>query len=221
MARFHPDAALLTAYAAGSLPEPVMLVVATHLSACAECRAETADLLRVGGHCVASSAPMPVSTACRDRVLKAISGDVPTAAASVDASAAEPSSWPHPLRGDLDRYGADLPWKKRPFGIRLLDLPCAGKSHQCFLLDVEPGRNIPAHTHRGEEMVAVLRGAVIDPNGRFEAGDFIFGDHHVVHEQASDPDAGCVCLVVLRGDVDFRGRFGALLNAVGRVQQLL
>jgi anti-sigma factor ChrR (cupin superfamily) len=41
-----------------------------------------------------------------------------------------------------------------------------------------------------------------------------------VHEQASDPELGCVCLVVLRGGVAFRGRFGPVLNAIGRVQKL-
>lgn len=35
----HIPAALLTAYATGSLPQPFALVVASHISLCAECRA--------------------------------------------------------------------------------------------------------------------------------------------------------------------------------------
>jgi len=218
MAHFHPDAALLTAYAAGNLPEPVMLVVAMHLAACAACRTETAALLRFGGHCVESSAPASVSLSCREKILKAISSEY-RQHASADSLAAA-SAWPHPLQAYLAHFGANLPWKNRAFGIRMLDLPCADKAYSCFLMEIEPNRQIPAHSHHGEEMVAVLKGAVIDATGRFEAGDFIFGDSHVVHEQASDPEVGCVCLVVLRGDVDFRGRFGPILNALGRMSQL-
>ena len=218
MARFHPDAALLTAYAAGTLPEPVMLVVATHLAACPECCAEISAMLRVGGHCVEFSTPAAVSASCQERILKAISCEPqPAAGRTEHGGVSSATLWPRPLQTYVAQFGEKLPWKKRAFGMRVLNLPCTSKAYKCFLMDIKPDRQIPAHSHCGEEMVAILRGAVMDDTGRFEAGDFIFGDNSVVHEQASDPEAGCVCLVVLRGDVDFRGRFWPLLNTLGRI----
>ena len=44
----HIPAALLTAYATGSLPQPFALVVASHISLCAECRAGLCGPLPTG-----------------------------------------------------------------------------------------------------------------------------------------------------------------------------
>jgi putative transcriptional regulator len=235
MAHFHPDDALLTAYAAGTLPEPVMLVVATHLATCPDCCAVTADLLRAGGYCLNHADPVPVSVSCRERVLAAVrqcvardeSAHVPEFSApgsetgNDNAVAAAGLVWPMPLRGYLARHGAEIPWKNRGFGIRQLAVPCETPNYECFVMDIAPGRSVPAHRHLGEEMVAVLRGAVLDPTGRFEAGDFLFADANVTHAQSADPEAGCVCLVVLGGGVSFQGRFGPVLNVISRVQKML
>lgn len=217
MARFHPDSGLLSGYAAGTLAAAPALVVATHLDHCPECREAVRPLLAVGGKILADCAPAPVSSRCRDRVLAACSG---APKKSPDHGGIDLSGWPRPLRGYLQNVDG-INWRNRGAGIRARRLPCPAPDWQVQLLDVEPGRNIPVHSHRGEELVVVLKGTVWEDDTPYHTGDFIYGDSGTLHVQRSDPKAGCLCLVALRGQVDFKGRLGPVLNLVNRIQGML
>jgi putative transcriptional regulator len=45
----HPDSATLVTYAAGSLDEAFVMVVATHLASCAACRSRLREIEEIGG----------------------------------------------------------------------------------------------------------------------------------------------------------------------------
>ncbi|WP_332308091.1 zf-HC2 domain-containing protein, partial [Elstera litoralis] len=57
MPHFHPPESLLIDYAAGTLPEAISLLVATHLTYCPTCRKEMAALEAVGGAMLDSLPP--------------------------------------------------------------------------------------------------------------------------------------------------------------------
>ena len=67
--RHHPKNETLAAFAAGTLDEGRGLVVAAHLSMCAECRGAVAAFEAVGGEMINSIEPIAISDAARDRAL--------------------------------------------------------------------------------------------------------------------------------------------------------
>ncbi|HCQ66504.1 MAG TPA: hypothetical protein DIU07_15745 [Rhodobacteraceae bacterium] len=67
--RHHTPNALIAAYAAGSLPQPFAVVVATHISICVECRAAYHGHLAVGGIVLEGVDVADVSAGLKDNVL--------------------------------------------------------------------------------------------------------------------------------------------------------
>ena len=61
MPQFHLGDDFLLDYAAGSLPEPVALLVATHLTLCAACRHKVDEFEAVGGAMLAEIEPVPLN----------------------------------------------------------------------------------------------------------------------------------------------------------------
>jgi putative transcriptional regulator len=66
---YHPGGERLVDYASGALPEPLALLVATHLALCPRCRRATAELEAVGGALLEGLAPAPLAADRRPRAL--------------------------------------------------------------------------------------------------------------------------------------------------------
>jgi putative transcriptional regulator len=64
-----------------------------------------------------------------------------------------------------------------------------------YLLGVAAGMSVPRHTHRGSELVCVLKGAYLDGDGVHRPGDFACNDEAVDHRPVITGDGECVCLV--------------------------
>ncbi len=67
-AHHFPEEMLLD-YTAGSLPEGLSILVATHLSLCPACRAVVADCEAVGGELLSGLAPVALASDALDKVL--------------------------------------------------------------------------------------------------------------------------------------------------------
>ena len=110
-----PDELLLD-HAAGSLPEPVALLVATHLAMCPACRESEARLEAVGGALLDEITPEPIEGGGVDALFARIEAGTPEASDAKDAAveAAKPDSsdvvpaLPRPLRDYV--AGASTPW---------------------------------------------------------------------------------------------------------------
>jgi putative transcriptional regulator len=69
MIHYHPDDELLLAYASGTADEAVSLIVATHITYCAICRAQAAKLEAIGGTLLQDLQPAPLAAGALDSVL--------------------------------------------------------------------------------------------------------------------------------------------------------
>lgn len=210
----HPDRALLLDYATGALNEPVSLVVATHLALCPACRREVAAMEAIGGAMLDGAAD-PADTPAEDAFARLM--------AHVDAMPAEPASpppaigdpslaaIPRPLRDRLPASFEQMPWRRQG-PVETVFLPCDLPGYRVRMLRIAPGRGVPRHTHRGEELTLVLQGAYSDATGHFARGDLETADPTLDHRPVADPGEQCICLAVTSAPLRLTGRLGRLID---------
>jgi putative transcriptional regulator len=212
----HPPEELLAGHAAGTLPEAVDLVVATHLGYCAQCRRQVGDFEAIGGALLEELTPAELAPGSLEQVL-----------ARLDAPESGAESRPAPPPIPQDPFLAQLPaalrqalgaapkirWRPVVPGVvsdRLL--PRTSPGYHSRLIRVRPGKRAPEHRHTGEEYLLVLEGKVHQDGFALSRGDLRIADPEVVHDTVSDPQIGCTCLIVLSGPIRLGGLIGALLN---------
>jgi len=208
----HPSDETIAAFASGALDEARGLVVATHLSLCAECRKTMRALELVGGAMLDRIEPeaMPADAVAR-------------AMAQLDyGPLQEQQRWsgspaaddiPAPLRpyelGPWRRIGRGVEW-------RPVDVP-SGRDVRVFMLRAQPGTRLPRHRHKGDEWTCVFEGAFRHDLGRFGPGDFDEADETVEHNPVVEDGVPCICLVTLEGGIAFQGWMGRLLQPFVRI----
>ncbi|HRI11153.1 MAG TPA: cupin domain-containing protein [Nannocystaceae bacterium] len=98
-------------------------------------------------------------------------------------------------------------WKALSPGIGLVDVdggPAIAGADVGFVR-VEPGHTFPHHRHLGSERALILRGALVESDGRiFRAGDEARMEAESEHSFAAGPDEALVFAVVVFG-VDLPG----------------
>ncbi len=188
MIAHHPADATLAGYAAGSLPEGLALVVATHLAACPTCRTAAAMLDRVGGALLEGLPPAAMAPDALALVLARSERPVPPQ----PAVTLEPNL-PAPLNrcmfGPWWRVGPGLRWRS----IRVGGTAWAG------LLQAAPGRALPRHGHDGAELTCVLEGAFSDETGQYGPGDVAEPDPAIDHQPRVDSADPCLCVIASEG----------------------
>jgi putative transcriptional regulator len=191
MPTHHPPEDVLVAYASGSAPEPVSLVVSTHLALCWGCRDVVDQLEAVGGELLGDIEPAFVPDALLDAVLARVAEPVLPEVRRPPASV--PTLLPEPLRS----YVPDpIPWKTLVPGIQKYDLPLVYGSEHVVLTRLRGGVTVPAHGHRGPELQLVLSGGFTDREQHFVRGDIQVADPDLVHGLRIDAGEPCVTLLV-------------------------
>jgi putative transcriptional regulator len=210
----HIPAEILLDYAAGTLPESWSLVVACHLSLCPECRRDLQAAEAMGGAMLAAESVPPDLESLLQRLGPQDGRSTPASrAVNAPGQAASKPALPRPLAAYLPGPIESLPWSWAGAGVRSVALPVpTGKGGMVSLLRIEPGRAMPVHTHRGEEMTLVLAGGFTDEFGSFTRGDVEIADGDVLHQPVAMAGEACICLAVTDAPLSFRGRFGWLLN---------
>jgi putative transcriptional regulator len=197
--RHHFDEALLIDYAAGSLPETLSILVATHLSLCPACRAAVADAEAVGGALLESLPPEALAPDALDKVLARIDAEAPGEAAPEERGE---GGLPPPLRAYLGNDLDALDWQSLAPGVDKVPLtplsrtPWRPEEAVC-LVRLLPGAVAPRHTHTGNEATVVVQGGFADDSGTYELGDAWIVDASVTHAPIALPGAPCLCLVYL------------------------
>ena len=228
MIHHHPPFDLVFDFAAGTLPEPVALVVAAHAQMCGACRREIEAFELIGGEMLAGIEPASVSSNALEAVMARLDepeSAVPTAAAgrtpaskvtnTADRTARSrpmtdilPSALLAYLGNDLSR----LTWRKVGGMFEEIKLPISVKGFKASLMRLKPGSIMPVHTHRGREYTLVLAGGYRDNGFQYGPGDFSLKDASDVHRPVVDSDEECVCFAVLDAPLKLTGMIGRLVN---------
>ncbi len=218
MINHHPPLELLFDYAAGALPEPVALVVATHVALCERCAAQIRAIETIGGALLEGVEPVEADEAALDAVLARLDEPEPftlARAAEVDAETA--AVVPQPLLRYVGRGLAQLAWSSAGRMFDEARLPLTVVGFKAALMRLKPGATMPIHTHRGSEFTLVLAGGYKDGDKQFLRGDFDFKNPSHEHRPVVDADETCLCLVVLDAPVKLTGSFGRLVNPFLRI----
>jgi putative transcriptional regulator len=200
----HPSDATLAAFASGRLDEARALVVATHLSLCAQCRDAVRAFEHVGGALLEDIEPATLSAGALERATAQL--DLPETISAARRTATD--GLPAPLGqyelGSWRWIGRGVQW--RPVTV--------GSEDGCrvFMLKAAPGIRLPRHRHTGTEWTCVFEGAFRHDLGRFGPGDFDEADESDEHNPSVEDQMPCICLVALQGSIKLQSWMGRLLQ---------
>ena len=204
---------LLLAHAAGRLPEPVGLVVATHLALAPQRLATYREYEAFGGAMLEELSPVELSAGAFDRLMARLDDDaepITTRDAGRGRAAHDPDV-PAPLRPYVRGRLADLPWKH--YGsVSEAKLPLDESVYRTRLILLKAGKAVPKHTHDGQEITVVLKGAFNDGIGHYGQGEIAIADAHVDHQPVAEAGEDCLCLTVTDAPLRLTGTFSRFLN---------
>ena len=209
---------LLLAHAAGRLPEPVGLVVATHLVLSPQGQSTYRDYEALGGAMLEELAPVDLSAGSFDRLIARLDDDAEPIHAGFSGQSAPSGedNLPWPLRAYMLGRLADLPWKHYG-GVSEASLTLDETTYRTRLIVLKAGRAVPKHTHDGQEITVVLKGAFNDGIARYGRGDLSIADAHIDHQPMADPGEDCLCLTVTDAPLRLTGTFSRFLNPFVRL----
>ena len=217
MPAYHPGSDLLMDYVSGAAPEPVALLVATHVSLCRDCRDEVARLEALGGALFETLDGEPLGAEALEHALARL--DLPENLEAVPlrtASAKSGPRVPRPLSDYLDGDLDALPWKTRG-GVAEVELLAGYPGIKTRLLRIKAGTALPQHTHEGSEYTLLLAGGFSDAGGHYRRGDVAEADPTVDHRPVADDGEDCLCLAVTDAPLRLTGPLGRYLNFFLRV----
>lgn len=197
-----PDEWLMD-YAAGTLDEAVSVMVASHLSLCPHCRCQTRRLEATGGVLLDQSETIPVSEACRSKMMAMLDAEPPP-----PATETTPESLcrilPAPVRS-FSGCGIDgLHWEKISATIERVILPTKGCS-KLQVVRFKAGSTIPKHDHRGSEMTLILSGSIRDQGQLLRRGDIAVCEPGHIHTPKVGEAEDCLCLVMTQAPLRLCG----------------
>lgn len=205
----HPGAESLMSCSAGSMPEALAAVMASHMSICPECRNDLALMEHIGVALFDQLSPSNLTEAAPIMALRRSEADT----APAQAASAGDGDVPEPLVPLVGRYLDGVPWKKLVPGIWIHDIPLSSKGKgDLRLIKVAPGQALSQHSHNGSELTLVLRGACKDATGHYKVGDVADLSEDTEHQPVSDPTEGCVCLIATEGKLRFKSIVARLLQ---------
>lgn len=201
----HPQTERLIEYAAGAMDPGSRLVIDSHLRACPRCRADAAVADAVGGALLQAIEPQPLQADALARAMARIEAPPPPARSAPPG----PAGWIE-VPAEIARAAQGRRWTApRVWVAKVAGRPSGPRS---YLLRVGAGMSVPRHTHRGAEMICVLKGAFRDRGETYASGDFVENDETVEHRPTVTREGECVCLVATVGSLIARDWVGRLFQ---------
>tara|TARA_R110001592_G_scaffold227724_1_gene483981 strand:+ start:14083 stop:14763 length:681 start_codon:yes stop_codon:yes gene_type:complete len=222
MANYHPSDELLMSFSAGQMPDALGVIVACHLEKCSHCKQHTALYERLGGEILMATEDAPVAPHLLDNLLCKL--DIPASNAanefhSKEEADSRPASeiriihnLPKPLRRFVSKEFDQLPWSGMTKSLKEFVLPFSGDGYTAKFYKISAGKELPVHTHRGNEYTLVIDGSFSDKSGEYHQGDFILADTQTIHQPKAANDGDCICFAVTDAPLKMTGFFGRLLN---------
>lgn len=208
----HPSDETLLRFASGTLEPGPRVVVAVHAGGCRACGDRVADFEAIGGSVLEDIEALEMSEGALDHMI-----------ARIDAMAGKDSSRPVGRKPAHAEIGIRLPealhncdvgaWRWIGPGVRFSRVTLPGEPEaNVMLIKVAAGRKLPKHTHSGREYMQVLTGSFADVRGNYGPGDMDEADSEVEHQPIVDPQAECICIAALEGQMRLRGFFGRMIQ---------
>lgn len=205
----HTPDAMLAAYAAGSLPQPFALVVASHVSLCFHCRVALEAHQSAGGVVLEAVDEVALSGNLKADILAKLERPF-----MPEPARKRSGIFPGPVMAALK--GRAPRWTSLGAGVRQ-DILMAGDTGSVRLLFIPPGTAVPDHGHNGLELTLVLQGNFSDDTGRFGVGDLEVADEKLDHTPVAGPGAACICLAATDAPLRFRSLLPRLLQPLFRI----
>lgn len=199
---------LLAGHAAGGLPAPVALAVATHLALSPESRRRYHAYEVLGGSLLRTIEPAGLAEGAWRRLEARLDdadrdGEGPASRGGVAAGARRDGhgSLPRPLRDYLPDSIEDLRWHARTPAVREagLDLGTSSPGFDLALIHVRAGQAYPGHVHHEVDLVLSLEGGSRGEAGRFAQGHLAVLGPKDSRLRVSDGDRDWLWLRVLGG----------------------
>ncbi len=200
-------------FAAGQQSGALGLAIACHLEKCPTCRHRSMMYETIGGELLDHSTPVEVSESLLDSLMVKLDED-PT----VESYAAEnivvegPQSIPRPLRRFVPEEFSKLKWTGMSRNIKEFELKIQDPVYTAKFYKIKAGKELPQHTHRGNEFTMVMQGSFSDNAGDYFAGDFILADNTTIHQPRAAANEDCICFAVMDAPLKMTGTFGRFLN---------
>lgn len=205
----HPSDATLAAFASGTLDEARGLVVATHLSLCAQCREGVRAFEQVGGELLETTEPAGMTPGALERAMLRLGEPEPLRTKLPDAVRDLPAPLSQYPLSAWRRIGRSVQW-------RSVDVP-SREGVRVFMLKAAPGTRLPRHKHTGTEWTCVLEGEFRHDLGRYGPGDFDEADETMEHNPVVKEGVACICLVALQGSIQLQSWMGRLIQPLIRL----
>lgn len=199
MAQFHPPHEWLLDWVAGQLNPAYALVLSAHVEQCSTCATRLQNLQSIGGALLQNLSPAELDDSAFERVWAR------TQSKSLEIIAPSIS-----VTEQLHQRSKTLRW--RNYGsvrkARLLNIDGVVAA----LLHIRAGAQMPMHTHSGNELTLILRGAFSDTYGRYQVGDMMFTDDTHTHAPVASANEDCLCLVAEQHPIKLTSPLLRLLN---------
>ena len=211
----HPSSEMLAAYSAGSLPLSNALCISAHVEMCEECQTNMLRLDCLGAHVFNDLKPVTVDRDLKDSVLSRLDGIEPKVTQDI-VSRPRSTDIPYCLSQFIPENYDDLEWTRFSPSIRRSYLCTDGNGAQLALVRIKAGGSTGHHTHTGDEVTMLLKGAFSDESGLYQKGDFVLRDSQHTHRPVATKDGECICLTVVDAPIQFTGFFTRWLNPLIR-----
>lgn len=199
--RFHPENATLVGYAAGALPQSIAILVGAHIGMCRACRAEMELVGALAGATFSCAPAEKVDDDAFARLAARLDGE----SQPPPTPRAKTTDLPGPLARFLGGGTETVAWREVLPGVEHCRyvLPSERGESALRLLRAAPGREIPDHTHSGQEVTLVLQGALGDGGRVYQAGEFCDLDDTTTHNPRVYGDEMCICAIAEEGPPRF------------------
>jgi putative transcriptional regulator len=201
MKSFHPDTQHLVEYAAGTLSIGLSICVAAHIEHCPQCKQQVAGMNSCGAALIEDLEPANVSDSLFEKVLANLDTETKLTPQAVRYSSEIPKAISKLVPNGFD----ELPWKQYGKDLETCRLTVGEDKYEVSLIRMQAGGVLNEHTHKGLEMTVVLKGALSDKYGVYQAGDFLACDADDHHQPMATQDMECICLTAVEGPVKFKG----------------
>ena len=114
-----------------------------------------------------------------------------------------PSDVPSALSDYIGGSLNDIKWRPIGLGVKQSLLKTSGNS-TARLLYIPAGTAVPHHSHNGNELTLVLKGAFEDEVARFGPGDVEMADEDLDHQPIAVEGEDCICLAVTDAPLKFQ-----------------